>query len=113
MLIPNHRGRAHAQLRDRADVLTAGDTEVDIRAALDRLQTRGFRRVLCRAAPACSTRLISADLVDGCASLSPTLAAAKPVRRPGVPLRDPAQLSLQHACTIDDYLYLRYRRARR
>jgi riboflavin biosynthesis pyrimidine reductase len=106
--------RTHPQLRDRADVLTAGATEVDISAAIDRLQARGFRRVLCEGGPTLLDELISADLVDEmCLTLSPTLAAAKPVRRAGVPLRDPARLSLQHACTIDDYVYLRYRRARR
>lgn len=106
--------RTHPQLRDRADVLTAGDTEVDIRAALDRLQTRGFRRVLCEGGPTLLDELVAADLVDEmCLTLSPTLAAAKAVRRPGVPLGEPALLSLQHACTIDDYVYLRYRRARR
>ncbi len=106
--------RTHPQLRDRADVLLAGNTEVDIGVAIDRLRARGFRRVLCEGGPTLLDELIAADLIDEmCLTLSPTLAAAKPVRRPGVPLGDPARLSLQHACTIDDYVYLRYRRARR
>lgn len=104
--------RTRPDLRERADLLLAGDTEVDVRAAIDRLQTRGFRRVLCEGGPTLLDELIAADLVDEmCLTLSPTLAAATPVRRPGVPLTEPARLSLRHAFVVDDYAYLRYSRA--
>ena len=103
--------RTRPDLRARADLLLAGDTEVDIRAAVERLQARGYRRVLCEGGPTLLDGLISADLVDDmCLTLSPTLAAAKPVGRPGVPLTEPTRLALQHAFVIDDYAYLRYRR---
>lgn len=103
--------RTRADLRERADFLLAGDTEVDVPAALERLQARGFRRVLCEGGPTLLDELIAADLVDEmCLTISPTLCAAEPVARPGVPLTAPARLSLQHAVVIDDYVFLRYRR---
>lgn len=80
-------------------------------AAVERLQVRGFRRVLCEGGPTLLDELIAADLVDEmCLTLSPTLCAAEPVARPGVPLTAPGRLSLQHAFVIDDYVYVRYRR---
>lgn len=105
--------RTRPDLRERADLLLAGDTEVDLSAAVDRLRARGFRRVLCEGGPTLLDELISAGLVDEmCLTLSPHLAAARPVVRPGVPLADPARLSLHHAFVIDDYAYLRYGRPR-
>lgn len=103
--------RTRPELRERADFVLAGDTEVDVSAAVERLQVRGFRRVLCEGGPTLLDELIAADLVDEmCLTLSPTLCAAEPVARPGVPLTAPGRLSLQHAFVIDDYVYVRYRR---
>lgn len=114
LVTTTHVAHARPDLRERADLLLAGDTEVDLGAAVDRLQARGFRRVLCEGGPTLLDELIAADLVEEmCLTLSPHLAAAKPLVRPGVPLGEPAQLSLHHAFVIDDYAYLRYRRPAR
>lgn len=111
LVTTTHVAHTRPDLRERADLLLAGDTEVDLGAAVERLQARGFRRVLCEGGPTLLDELIVADLVeDMCLTLSPHLAAAKPLLRPGVPLGEPAQLSLHHAFVIDDYVYLRYRR---
>ena len=106
--------RSRPDLRERADFLLAGDTEVDIRAAVDRLQARGFVRVLCEGGPTLLDELIAADLIEEmCLTLSPTLSAAPPVARPGAPLAAPGRLHLHHAIRIDDYVYLLYRRPAR
>lgn len=106
--------RTRPELRERADLLLAGETVVDVRAAVDRLQARGFRRILCEGGPTLLDELIGADLVEEmCLTLSPTLAAAPPVGRPGVPLAEPARLSLRHAFVVDEYAYLRYGRPAR
>jgi riboflavin biosynthesis pyrimidine reductase len=58
-----------------ADVIVAGDEEVDLAAALDALRGRGFGRVLCEGGPHLFGDLSAAGLVDElCLSLSPTLA---------------------------------------
>lgn len=63
------------------------------------------------AGPTLLDELIAADLVDEmCLTVSPTLAPAARVARPGVALTEPDRLSLQHAFVIDDYVHLRYRR---
>lgn len=104
--------RTRPDLRERADLLLAGETEVDIDAAVQRLQMRGFRRVLCEGGPTLLDELIAADLVDEmCLTLSPTLVAGTPAVRPGVAaLRTPTRLALDHAYVLGDYAYLRYRR---
>lgn len=104
--------RTHRDLRRRADMLVTGETEVDLRTALEGLRSRGFHRLLCEGGPTLFDQLISEDLVDEmCLTVSPTLAGTKPSPHPGAPaLRVPARLALRHAITIDDYVYLRYRR---
>ena len=107
--------RRHPNLTERADLLLAGDTEVDLAGAVKRLQMRGFRRVLCEGGPTLLDQLIAADLVDDmCLTLSPTLSAARPTFHPGAgALTAPTRLALDHAFVVDDYAYLRYRRSRR
>lgn len=103
----------HPELRERVDMLLAGDTEVDLAAAVQRLAARGFRRVLCEGGPRLLDELVAADLVDEmCLTLSPTLAAAIPTAHPAVQsLSAPARMKLRHAVVVDDYAYLRYSRA--
>jgi len=105
--------RTHHQLLRRADLLVAGDSEVDLRAAVDGLRARGMRHILCEGGPILLDELIAEDLVDEmCLTVSPTMAGTKPSAHPGAPaLRTPARLVLSHAITVEDYVYLRYRRA--
>lgn len=104
--------RTHPDLPQRADLLIAGEHEVDLAAAVERLRARGFHRVLCEGGPMLLDELIDADLVDEmCLTVSPTLAAPKSAGRPGAPrLRTPTRLRLGHALTVGDYAYLRYTR---
>ena len=108
--------RHRSYLGRRADLLIAGDTEVDVEDAIDRLRARGYRRILCEGGPILLDELIAADLVDEmCLTISPTLAGSKPAHHPGAPAirAQPRRMELCHALTVDDYLYLRYRRPRR
>lgn len=104
--------RSRPDLHERTDVLIAGEVGVDIGAALQRLRARGLRRILCEGGPTLLDELTAADLVDEiCLTVSPTLAADSGAARPGASgLRTPTRLRLAHAVSLDDYLYLRYRR---
>jgi riboflavin biosynthesis pyrimidine reductase len=58
-----------------ADVIVAGETDVDLPAALAALRDRGLRRVICEGGPHLLGDLTAAGLLDElCLSLSPTLA---------------------------------------
>lgn len=98
------------ELRSRADFLIAGDTAVDVEAAVEALRAMGLRRVLCEGGPTLLDELVADDLVDEmCLTVSPTLAATPVTSRPGAPaLSVPARMALGHAVTVDDYVYLRY-----
>ncbi|WP_328992136.1 pyrimidine reductase family protein [Kribbella sp. NBC_01245] len=91
-LDPSHRSLAEATVRpivithaaapaDRrtalttvADVVIAGEREVDPAVALAELNARGFAQVLCEGGPALLGAIIAADLLDElCLSLSPLL----------------------------------------
>lgn len=105
--------RTRRDLRQRADLLLAGETEVDLKAAVERLRARGFHRILCEGGPTLLDELVAADLVDEmCLTVSPTLAAERSASRPGAPLAVPARMTLRHAITEGDYVYLRYGRSR-
>lgn len=104
--------RRHPDLLGRADLLIAGENTVDLAAAVQRLQARGLRRILCEGGPLLLDELVNADLVDEmCLTISPTLAGEKAGGRPGAPaLARPTRLRLAHALTVEDYVYLRYTR---
>lgn len=105
--------RNRPELRDRADLLLAGETEVNLAKAVERLRARGFHRILCEGGPLLLDELIAEDLVDEmCLTLSPTLAAESTTTRRNAHLGGPARFSLGHAVTEDDYVYLRYTRKR-
>ncbi|MCX2929107.1 pyrimidine reductase family protein [Mycobacterium sp. CVI_P3] len=102
------------QLRRHAELLLAGDTAVDLEAAVRALQADGMRRILCEGGPTLLDELVANDLVDEmCLTISPTLAATAATPRPGAPaLAVPIRLRLGHAVTVEDYTYLRYIRPR-
>jgi riboflavin biosynthesis pyrimidine reductase len=101
---------AHPELRDHADLLIAGDTAVDIGAAITTLRTSGMPRILCEGGPTLLDELVSNDLVDEmCLTISPTLAATAAMDRPGAQaLTMPTRMALGHVVTVEDYVYLRY-----
>ncbi|QGK69531.1 pyrimidine reductase family protein [Allosaccharopolyspora coralli] len=72
---PGQRTRALSDLG--ADVIVAGDGEIDLRAALTALDRRGLRRVGCEGGPTLFGALVAEDLVDElCLTVSPQLAGS-------------------------------------
>jgi riboflavin biosynthesis pyrimidine reductase len=96
-----------------ADVIVAGDREVDLKQALDELGARGARSVLAEGGPTLNGELAGAGLLDElCVTLSPLLASGDAKRiLAGSTLDALERLSLQSICAEDDYLFLRYRPA--
>jgi riboflavin biosynthesis pyrimidine reductase len=94
-----------------ADVLIAGDTEVDLTAAVQALGERGFRNVLAEGGPSLNGALAAAGLLDElCLSLAPRLVSGNAKRIVAGPaLVPPPELTLRTACEEDGYLFLRYR----
>lgn len=102
------RRRATEQV---ADLIVAGEDEVDLTAALAELRGRGASQVLCEGGPHLLGALTAADLVDElCLTVSPVLAGAGPGRitagNPG-PSRS---MSLLSVCSAESMLFLRYAR---
>jgi riboflavin biosynthesis pyrimidine reductase len=100
-------GVAHA-LRDRAEVLEAGEGEVDLRAGLDQLRERGLGGVLCEGGPSLLTALLAGGLLDEvCWTVVPRLVGGGPAMvGPGA---RPADLEGVHVLEVDGSLLLRSR----
>jgi len=101
-------GDVPAGFGDRTVV--AGDSDVDLAAALEELRTRfGIHRLLCEGGPALSGALIAAGLADElCLSLAPTL-IGDAHRTPLVSLPGRAAATLTGVAEDDGVLFLRYR----
>jgi riboflavin biosynthesis pyrimidine reductase len=97
---------------DVADVVVAGGSSIDARAAVAALAERGLRRVLCEGGPSLHTELAAAGLVDElCLTVSPLLAGPERIRiTAGERWGDPRDLALVHVLEEDGALFLRYRR---
>ena len=107
--------RAPALEREKAaglaDVIIAGERDVDLAAALSALAERGYARVLAEGGPTLNGQLAAAGLLDElCLTLSPLLAGgdakkilAGPALMPGRGWR------LRSLCEQDGFLFLRYR----
>jgi riboflavin biosynthesis pyrimidine reductase len=94
-----------------ADLIVAGDDEVDLAGALDALADRGLARVLCEGGPHLFGDLAAAGLVDElCLTLSPVLAGPGASRiMAGTTFDATCELRLGHLLTTDDsFLYARY-----
>jgi riboflavin biosynthesis pyrimidine reductase len=94
-----------------ADVVVAGDRDVDLARALGALSDRGWRAVLAEGGPTLNAQLARAGLLDElCLTLAPRLAgggAKRILDGPGLPAS--AGLGLCSACEQDEFLFLRYR----
>jgi riboflavin-specific deaminase-like protein len=97
-----------------ADVLVAGDDEVDLPRALAMLAERGLRRVDCEGGPGLFAQLIADDLVDQlCLTVAPLLvggAASRIAAGPAAAV--PRRLDLASVLVEDGFTLLRYRRGR-
>ena len=68
-----------AALEAVADVVVAGDDEVDLPLGMAALHDRGLRRLLCEGGPTLLTALLRAGLVDElCLTTAPVLLGAAP-----------------------------------
>lgn len=94
-----------------ADVVIAGDYDVDLATALAALGSRGFQAVLAEGGPTLNGQLAAAGLLDElCLTLSPRLAGGNAKRiLDGTSLGATAGLRLCSVCEQDGFLFLRYR----
>jgi riboflavin biosynthesis pyrimidine reductase len=95
-----------------AEIVTVGDDSVDLGAAVAELHARSATQLLCEGGPHLFGALIAADLVDElCLTVSPLLAGGSAGRISAGPPSPARPMSLRHALTKDDMLFLRYVRS--
>jgi riboflavin biosynthesis pyrimidine reductase len=102
-----------AVLEPVADVITCGDSVVDLSLGLAELQGNGLDQILCEGGPFLFGSLLAADLVDElCLSISPLLAGSGASRIVADGRRAfPASMRLIHLIHADeDMLLSRYSR---
>ena len=76
----------HKKAADLADVIIAGERDVDLAAALGALAERGYARVLAEGGPTLNGQLAAAGLLDElCLTVSPLLAGGRCQADPGRP----------------------------
>ena len=99
-----------AAVAECADVVVAGAEQVDLKAALEALRARGYRRVLTEGGPHLLGQLAAAGLLDElCLTISPLLAGPGPGRIVGgetIPGGLP--LTLGHLLADEGFLLGRY-----
>jgi riboflavin biosynthesis pyrimidine reductase len=104
----------HQALSAVAEVVVAGDDDVDPAAALAALADRGAKAVLCEGGPSLNGQLVAAGLVDEwCLTLAPLLGSGTS-SRPAVgpdPAAGPATMRLAHLLEADGMLFARYLRS--
>src|SRR5215218_1952960 len=94
-----------------ADVVIAGEHDVDLGQALDAIAERGARSVLAEGGPSLNAQLAGAGLLDElCLTLSPAVVGGAAKRIVTGPALDPkSPLYLRSVCEDRGYLFLRYR----
>ncbi len=91
-----------AALEAVADVVVAGDDDVDLPAAVRALQERGLRRLLCEGGPTLLTALLGAGLVgELCLTAAPVLLGTAPALLVRA-LPSPVELRLVHLVDGED-----------
>jgi 5-amino-6-(5-phosphoribosylamino)uracil reductase len=105
--------RRQALVDAGADVVLAGEDDVDLTAVLAELDRRGLRRVCCEGGPLLFGSLIAANLVDELdLTVAPLLVGGDSGRIAASPLPAvPTALRLASVLHADDQLMLRYLRA--
>ena len=108
--------RAPAERREEAsavaDVVVAGESDVDLAATVAELAGRGMPRILSEGGPHVLGSLYAADLVDElCLAVSPVVTGGEAVRITSGPLLVPPRaMHLGHVLEKDEFLFLRYTR---
>ncbi|MEJ2871025.1 dihydrofolate reductase family protein [Actinomycetospora sp. OC33-EN08] len=98
-----------------ADVLVAGDDDVDLADAMRQLAARGLRRIDCEGGPGLTGKLLAADLVDEMrVSFVPTAVAGRASRlaRTDDPLDSPRGFEVSSLLVEDSTILVRYVRTR-
>ena len=95
----------------RADVIIAGERDVDLAAALGALAERGYARVLAEGGPTLNGQLVAAGLLDElCLTVSPLLAGGDAKRiLAGPALPSGPGWQIRSLCEQDGFLFFRYR----
>jgi riboflavin biosynthesis pyrimidine reductase len=103
-----------ARASEVADVVVAGDSDVDLGRAVDALGEGGARSILAEGGPTLNGQLARAGLLDElCVSLAPLLASGDAKRIIAGSTIDALEpLELRSICEQDGYLFLRYRPSR-
>ena len=98
------------RLADVADLVVAGDSDVDMQLALDALADRGLRHVECEGGPHLLGWLVAAGLLDElCLTIAPVIAGGTAGRIvSGLDSQVADRLRLLHVLEEDGYLFLRY-----
>ena len=108
-------GSERKKAADVADVIIAGERDVDLAAALGALAERGFGRVLAEGGPSLNGQLAAAGLLDElCLTVSPRLVGGEAKRILAGPgpqgvLGSGPGWRLRSLCEQDGFLFLRYR----
>ena len=99
-----------AQAADVADVVIAGELDVDLRLAVRAMGERGASTVLAEGGPSLNAQLAAAGLLDElCLTLSPSVVGGDSKRIVTGPALDPASaLDLRSVCEDGGFLFLRY-----
>jgi riboflavin biosynthesis pyrimidine reductase len=94
-----------------AEVIIAGEDDVDLTRAITELGSRGANKILAEGGPTLNGELALAGLLDElCVTLSPLLASGDAKRIiAGSALDNLEPLDLCSICEEDNYLFLRYR----
>ena len=101
-----------AALAEVADVVDAGERDVDAGRARTALIERGLAGILCEGGPSLFGSVLAADAADElCLTLAPTLEAGDARRIASGALPEPRGMSLGHVLVGGDALLLSYRRA--
>jgi riboflavin biosynthesis pyrimidine reductase len=98
------------RLTDVAEVVVAGETDVDMAAAVDALADRGLCHVECEGGPHLLGWLVAAGLLDElCLTLAPVIAGGMAGRIvAGLESQVADLLRLDHVLEDDGHLFLRY-----
>jgi riboflavin biosynthesis pyrimidine reductase len=100
-----------AEVARAADLVVAGDADVDLAAAVADLRERGLRRVDCEGGPSLLAAVAAAGLLDEvCLTTAPLLVAgdsSRITRGPRLPV--PLPLRLTQVLEEDGFLFARYR----
>jgi len=96
-----------------AEVMVAGDDDVDVGLALSKLAAQGAQVVLCEGGPSLNGHLVAADALDElCLSLAPIVAGgSSPRMAHGLAPPHVTGLRLDRVLESDGMLFLRYVRA--